>query len=162
MDKKKCTKCNTVKPVNQFGVRTRASGKTYPRNHCRDCEAAYASKYRKVYKDKWLKTKRAWYAKHPEERTYTKWRSFARKNGIDPNAVIKYIKWHPNQCDICSKPSKDGKSLHVDHCHDTNDIRGMLCDNCNKALGMFQSNTGIMKSAIEYLKNAPMFKAGSV
>ena len=43
-------------------------------------------------------------------------------------------------------------SLTVDHCHSTNKIRGLLCQKCNTALGLFRENIEIIKSSIEYIK----------
>lgn len=59
-------------------------------------------------------------------------------------------------CKICSKPPKiDGKgpaaSLHVDHCHITNKIRGLLCLNCNTGLGKFFDNSELLNKAMTYL-----------
>jgi len=42
--------------------------------------------------------------------------------------------------------------LAVDHCHDTGRVRGLLCHNCNRALGLLGDNISNLKSAIEYLK----------
>jgi hypothetical protein len=41
----------------------------------------------------------------------------------------------------------------VDHDHNTNEIRGLLCSNCNTAIGMFEDSVKILKSAIHYLEN---------
>ena len=61
-----------------------------------------------------------------------------------------------NRCAICnSKPRKNGHQtvtkLSVDHCHDTGQVRGLLCNNCNRALGYFQDNAEIIKLGYEYL-----------
>lgn len=42
-------------------------------------------------------------------------------------------------------------SLAVDHCHDTGDVRGLLCRSCNNAIGAFQHNTDMLQRAIRYL-----------
>lgn len=57
-------------------------------------------------------------------------------------------------CKICSAPSSSFKKrLHVDHCHVTNKVRGLLCSNCNRALGLFKDSINILNSAIDYLKD---------
>lgn len=54
-------------------------------------------------------------------------------------------------CQICNK--KDPRrSLAIDHCHKTGIIRGLLCDNCNKALGCFKDSIENLENAIKYLK----------
>lgn len=58
-----------------------------------------------------------------------------------------------NTCKICGIDScKTGKAFAVDHCHTTNKIRGLLCSNCNTALGFMGDDTARMKRAIKYLK----------
>jgi hypothetical protein len=54
------------------------------------------------------------------------------------------------QCGICKVNS--GTVLHIDHDHETNTIRGLLCASCNKGLGMFKDNITSLENAIEYLK----------
>ena len=56
-------------------------------------------------------------------------------------------------CKICGEHQKDLKyTLHIDHCHKTNIIRGLLCDKCNHGLGLFNDNISLLQNAIEYLK----------
>lgn len=56
-----------------------------------------------------------------------------------------------SKCAICPKVDPGKAGWQVDHCHDTNVVRGILCPWCNKGLGLFQDNTNIMISAIRYL-----------
>ena len=54
-------------------------------------------------------------------------------------------------CGICHKSIiAEG---HIDHCHKTGKVRGILCGNCNKALGLFEDNPVFLTNAINYLKN---------
>jgi hypothetical protein len=52
-------------------------------------------------------------------------------------------------CAICGGP--DSRRLAVDHCHETERIRGLLCHKCNTALGLLQDDTTRMERAIAYL-----------
>ena len=55
-------------------------------------------------------------------------------------------------CAICGKHSDEcPRSLDVDHSHTTGHIRGLLCNCCNQALGLFKDDVEILKNAIQYL-----------
>jgi hypothetical protein len=55
-----------------------------------------------------------------------------------------------NKCLICGKEHKDTtKGLHIDHSHETLEIRGLLCSRCNGALGWYEKYSNEIKS---YLK----------
>jgi hypothetical protein len=54
-------------------------------------------------------------------------------------------------CAICKRPCSTGRSLAVDHNHETGEVRGLLCKACNQALGLFEDDTNRMTIAIEYL-----------
>lgn len=56
-------------------------------------------------------------------------------------------------CAICSK-NPDKMRLGVDHCHKTGRIRGLLCTNCNQALGKFKDSPALMLSAIQYIQRS--------
>ncbi len=56
-------------------------------------------------------------------------------------------------CAICKTTAPTGYNWHVDHCHTTNKVRGILCSRCNQGLGLFRDNTTYLLSAKEYLEN---------
>ncbi len=52
------------------------------------------------------------------------------------------------RCAVCEAPTQD---LHVDHCHATGKVRGLLCANCNRGLGLFADDPARMRVAARYL-----------
>ena len=57
-------------------------------------------------------------------------------------------------CAVCEKPETSQRLsfLSVDHCHKTNKIRGLLCNNCNRAIGLLKEDIETLEKAINYLK----------
>lgn len=58
-----------------------------------------------------------------------------------------------NKCAICGCEFNSKNKGFVDHSHDTNKVRGLLCTRCNTILGMAKDNTLILENAIKYLNN---------
>jgi hypothetical protein len=51
-------------------------------------------------------------------------------------------------CEICDDPN----DLVIDHCHDTNEFRGVLCRTCNMGIGHLKENKDVIRKAYEYAK----------
>lgn len=59
------------------------------------------------------------------------------------------------QCAICAKYQADERrSLCIDHNHTTGVVRGLLCENCNRGLGLFRDNTESLENAKIYLNRS--------
>lgn len=58
-------------------------------------------------------------------------------------------------CAICASP-ENGRYAHlsVDHNHDTGKIRGLLCNNCNRGIGLLKDDPKILEQAKKYLENS--------
>jgi hypothetical protein len=58
-------------------------------------------------------------------------------------------------CAICASP-ENGRYVHlsVDHNHDTGKIRGLLCNNCNRGIGLLKDDPKILEQAKKYLENS--------
>ena len=57
-----------------------------------------------------------------------------------------------NACAICQKTFETDADYHVDHCHATKKIRGLLCPGCNRGLGCFQDNPTALRQAANYVE----------
>lgn len=60
-----------------------------------------------------------------------------------------------HRCQICDRHEDEfSRRLSVDHCHKTGKLRGLLCHQCNFALGSLQDDPNIAASAAAYLLSA--------
>ncbi|MFN8036229.1 MAG: endonuclease domain-containing protein [Acidimicrobiia bacterium] len=57
-------------------------------------------------------------------------------------------------CAICHA-SPDDIQFHVDHDHETGEVRGLLCMRCNNALGLFRESTDVIDRAADYVRFGP-------
>ena len=96
------------------------------------------------------------YYKNPENRLKKRKSTIKRKYNLDFNQYELMMIAQGSSCKICDKilsenGSKDVKP-HVDHCHTTGSVRGILCSYCNTMLGVFKDNPEYFQRAIDYLK----------
>lgn len=63
-------------------------------------------------------------------------------------------------CKLCKLPCPTGRNLAVDHCHKTGKVRGLLCVNCNKGIGLLKDDPYLLRSAASYLENEGESKIG--
>lgn len=143
---KKCGLCGITKPHSHM-QRQSISKKTgyggYVTNRCKKCAAQLSKK---------------WKEKHPIRARQSERNAILKKQfGI---TLIEYealkLK-QENKCAICGQLETQlvyGKprSLAVDHCHITRQIRGLLCFACNTSLGKFNHNPDLLLKAVNYLK----------
>lgn len=78
-----------------------------------------------------------------------------RSYGITREQFDSMLASQQNQCGICSAALTTGWSgtgVCVDHNHETSKVRGLLCNHCNRGLGLFRDSPQILASAIAYLE----------
>ncbi|MFF4016802.1 endonuclease VII domain-containing protein [Streptomyces sp. NPDC001843] len=71
-----------------------------------------------------------------------------RKYGITEAERDELIAAQGGVCCICLF----APAVHVDHCHNTGRVRGVLCFNCNSGLGLLRDDPDAMYRAADYLE----------
>ena len=72
--------------------------------------------------------------------------------GITLAEYEKLLVGQSGKCAICGQ-TDEWFSLAVDHCHETSRIRGLLCSQCNRGIGLFRDSPDLLEKAAEYLRH---------
>ena len=94
-----------------------------------------------------------------DRRKYVRFQTTKAKYGVDESGFEVLWLAFEGKCGICKIPLKQpeprkGQSSNVvaiDHDHKTGNLRGLLCNGCNKGLGYFQDDVERLKAAILWL-----------
>lgn len=73
--------------------------------------------------------------------------------GLTPEGEARLYEEQSHRCAICRDPPGP-RGFHLDHCHATGVVRGLLCPPCNVGLGQFRDSPGRLWGAIDYLVDA--------
>jgi hypothetical protein len=74
--------------------------------------------------------------------------------GLTRDDYDKLLSDQGGVCAICGTSEPGGRGWHVDHCHADGFVRGLLCSNCNTALGLFKDNPITLIQGATYLRIA--------
>lgn len=81
-------------------------------------------------------------------RDYTRYKFY----GLMPEDFQGKMDEQNNGCAICDADISEVKAALVDHCHETGQVRGLLCVRCNSLLGYAKDNIETLNRAISYLQ----------
>lgn len=135
-----CSVCNESKKVSEYRNRG-GSQKHLLKSRCNTC----------LYKEH-----KNWVEDNPERvkeyRNKDSWTLVKRckRRGITPKELFDTYERQEECCAICNKHIKISESA-IDHNHETEEFRGVLCKKCNRALGLFEDSPTILKNALDYL-----------
>lgn len=165
---KTCKTCKQVLPISEYNKDPKSKDKLF--YSCKKCNSIYRKEVRrknpkteeqlKIHKEKGKlyyqnnKEKKAIYSKIRRKENTKSYRNTAYKYkyGISIDQYEKLLINQNNSCDICKISQDDlNYTLVVDHCHTTKLVRGLLCRNCNLALGYFKDNIETINRSISYL-----------
>ena len=173
-----CSTCKIKKDVFDFhNNRAVPSGLA---NECKLCcskrnkqrtKDGHWSKHYAKHKDKQLAMKKTYYQEHREEKlAYQRERrkdpevklrhnldKASKRTGYSRDVLIEFyniqFEKQEGQCGICGKhQSEFSKRFDIDHNHKTNELRGLLCSNCNLGIGNLRDDAELCMKAYMYLR----------
>ena len=163
---KTCSKCGEDKLFNEF--HRNSSQRDGLRSECKVCRKIYhsvpksdeAKENLRKRKKKWAGTEKGKrLAKQHNERYKASRKGVAaarkshlkRNYNITPDTYNAMVSSQKGLCAICGESPSNGGNLYVDHDHKTNEVRSLLCNNCNLAIGLVKEDVVILANAIAYI-----------
>ena len=125
---KRCADCGADKPLEEF-VRNR-SKKSGRSSYCKSCWTLRVRRHK--------------------QQLYGGEKNFLLKHryGITTEEVERMYRQQEGRCAICRSKAAD----HVDHCHESGVVRGLLCFGCNRGLGKAQDDPELLRRGLSYLE----------
>jgi hypothetical protein len=156
---RQCRICGLDKPLEDFPkVRDCKEGR---QSFCKTCKNANHRAWRARNLDRErqresaneARRRAANPAQHARNALYSRARRLYGMSGED---VMKMLEDQNGKCPICQNAIMWGAShgasrMVIDHCHESGQVRGLLCDQCNKGLGLLKDSPDLLASALTYL-----------
>jgi hypothetical protein len=134
--KKSCPSCKTIKSVFEFSPSpSKKDGKS---TYCKLCNN----------KKQQYRHQNNVNGQQEKNNKRCRFNSYKRRYGLEDSLINKLLTDRSGECEIC----KNTAELIVDHCHSSNNVRGLICSNCNLMLGHSKDSVDNLLAAIEYLK----------
>ena len=139
-----CRNCKLEKSAREFHF---AGNRKYQRRTCKKC----------TEEEKKVRTEgdRGHYAE------LARTRHLRRTYGLSDKEFLKLLEIQEGLCSICwveldtEYGTQSPNKVQVDHCHETDVVRGLLCFSCNTGLGKFRDSKELLQRALNYLNNPP-------
>lgn len=137
---KSCSECHQKKSLDFFYKNKNKDGRF---NICKVCH------HRRV---------KIWRGKNRAKLpAYSRTASLRNRYGLSNSEYDQMVSAQNNKCLICGEEPRKTKAfqtwrLHIDHCHKTKKIRGLLCHLCNRGIGLFRERIDLLEKALAYLK----------
>lgn len=131
-----CRQCKQAKSKSESEMKSDNRVRVGHTTICKKCDSHKNSEY------------------YRENKRHKKNYDLKRNYGISLNEYHEILKSQNHKCAICFvHVEKVKRRFAVDHDHKTGSIRGLLCGRCNKAIGLMDDNTNILRSAVQYLES---------
>jgi hypothetical protein len=113
-----CRRCKTPKPAAEFHRRGEGHMR---RKLCVQCRAEVDPR-----------------SSHRSQNPESKLRERLARYRITPDQYRAILAAQGGKCAMCHTPPTEKRTFHVDHCHESGRVRGVLCNVCNTQLGAYE------------------------
>lgn len=86
---------------------------------------------------------------------YLYYNTLPSKYGVDRETYLEMIEDQGRKCYLCLDVFPDSRRTQLDHCHETGDIRGILCAKCNTRISYYEDNPELLLRYYEYVTGIP-------
>lgn len=153
---KTCTKCKLERPIGLFGKRPEY--RDGYRTQCNPCRSKMTSDYQqvedvRVKRREAYRSARAALVSDPTKDASLRWSKIKTKYGLSRDEYETMLSSQDGACGICRTREPGGRYgvFVVDHCHTGGDVRGLLCNKCNTAIGMLGDTVESAQRVVDYL-----------
>lgn len=155
---KHCPGCKTQLQLSMFGKDKH--GTDGLNGKCKKCRRVENKKYfdehpevRDKHNERNREKRKEYYSDPVRKRKYRS-QDLKYKFGLTADDYDKMLAEQGGVCLICKQHRIASNKYHmvIDHCHETGKVRGVLCNWCNRGIGLFQDKESWLLSAIDYLK----------
>lgn len=142
-----CNKCHKEKSLDEF-VKNKTCKSGYAQQ-CKSCSNAYKRWWATTPAGeiKRLQAKRR-YNSSEKRKVNSRKLHLKKRYNLTVEELNEMKIQQSNKCLICELSDVE---LVIDHCHETGIIRGLLCRQCNSALGLFKENIKSLENAIQHV-----------
>lgn len=139
---KTCTKCQEEKPLTEFSSRGGKLSHLY-KSWCKTCM---------------LEARQAWAVKNKQH--LNSWRRNNwevsnrrfKRHGTTREAYDELYEFQQGACALCGEVDEKLVWLCIDHDHSTGKVRGLLCPNCNRGVGLLKDDPNLLRRAADYIE----------
>jgi len=123
---KQCNRCNQTKPLSDFSLTPSGN----PRGSCKTCRSL------------------------ANQGLGARSRKLKHKYGISHNDYLSMLEEQDGKCLGCGATAENQYHgvLDVDHNHTTNEVRGLLCNSCNRLIGFSGDSATVLRNLANYLE----------
>lgn len=173
----RCGRCGEVKPLTDYAPRCQRKG----HGTCRACANSRNREYEARNPDKVKSASQAWRDRNrtrvraramasyyrnaevrrararadyhlPEGKAAAHAKHVERASGLTADEYRTLLSGQKGCCALCRRPPRPSRRLAVDHDHATGQVRGLLCTQCNTALGRLGDDVAALERVVAYMR----------